>query len=668
MPVTDREQRRALELRRELESHNYQYYVLDAPLIADADYDLLMRELEALEACHPELISVDSPSQRVGATPAAQFRAVRHPLPMLSLSNVFDAHGFGDFHRRCAEQLGVAQVEFVAEPKLDGLAISLIYEHGVLVRAATRGDGTSGEDVTANVRTIRAIPLRLRAAPACIEVRGEIYMDKRGFTAMNERQQAAGQKIFANPRNAAAGSLRQLDASITATRPLTLCCYGIGQFDGHPRPASQLGTLQLLREFGLRVSPESRVVNSVDESLAYYHDLGARRAQLGYEIDGVVYKVNAVEQQQRLGFVARAPRWAVAFKFPPDERTTRILGIDVQVGRSGALTPVARLEPVLVGGVTVTNATLHNADEIRRKDVRVGDTVVVRRAGDVIPEVVRVVLQARPLDSVPYALPVSVPDQDQARRVQAIVHFASRRAMDIEGLGEKLIEQLVEKEQIKTIADVYRLTEEQLGALDRMGQKSARNVMAAIDRSKQTTLARFIFALGIKDVGEATAANLAAAFGKLERIVTATPDELEAINDIGPIVAASIVGWFADAANQALIKTLSAAEEGGLHWPEVEVARAEQLPFTGLTFVLTGTLMKLSRDEAKLRLQSLGAHVAGSISKKTSLVIAGADAGSKLEKALALGIAVLDEAGLETLLADPARVTDWLVSSAPAPN
>ena len=668
MPVTDREQRRALELRRELESHNYQYHVLDAPLIADADYDLLMRELEALEARHPELISLDSPSQRLGATPAAQFRAVRHPLPMLSLSNVFDAQAFGDFHRRCAEQLGVAQVEFVAEPKLDGLAISIIYEHGVLVRAATRGDGTSGEDVTANVRTIRAIPLRLRAAPACIEVRGEIYMDKRGFTAMNERQQAAGQKIFANPRNAAAGSLRQLDASITATRPLTLCCYGIGQFDGHPRPASQLGTLQLLREFGLRVSPESRVVNSIDESLAYYHDLGARRAQLGYEIDGIVYKVNAVEQQQRLGFVARAPRWAVAFKFPPDERTTRILGIDVQVGRSGALTPVARLEPVLVGGVTVTNATLHNADEIRRKDVRVGDTVVVRRAGDVIPEVVRVVLEARPLASVPYALPASVPDQDQARCVQAIVHFASRRAMDIEGLGEKLIEQLVEKAQIKTIADVYRLTEEQLGALDRMGQKSARNLMAAIERSKQTTLARFIFALGIKDVGEATAANLAAAFGKLARIATATPDELEAVDDIGPIVAASIVGWFADAANQALIKSLSAAEEGGLHWPEVEVARAEQLPFTGLTFVLTGTLTTLSRDEAKLRLQSLGAHVAGSVSKKTSLVIAGADAGSKLEKALALGIAVLDEAGLETLLAEPARITDWLVSPTPAPN
>ena len=666
MPVTDREQQRALELRRELERHSYQYYVLDDPLIGDADYDGLMRELEALEARHPELISVDSPTQRVGATPAAHFTAVRHPLPMLSLSNVFDAQEFGDFHRRCAEQLGVEQVEFIAEPKLDGLAISLIYEQGVLVRAATRGDGTSGEDVTANVRTIRAIPLRLRTALPCIEVRGEIYMTKRGFAAMNERQQAAGQKIFANPRNAAAGSLRQLDAGITATRPLTLCCYGMGQFDGHPRPATQLGTLQLLRELGLRVSAESRIVRSVAESLAYYHGLGARRAQLGYEIDGIVYKVNAVEQQERLGFVARAPRWAVAFKFPPDERTTRILGIDVQVGRTGALTPVARLEPVLVGGVTVTNATLHNADEIRRKDVRVGDTVVVRRAGDVIPEVVRVVLEARPVDSVPYELPASVPDQDKARRVQAIVHFASRRAMDIEGLGEKLIEQLVDKAQIKTIADVYRLTEAQLGALDRMGQKSAQNVIAAINRSKQTTLARFIFALGIKDVGEATAANLVAAFGTLARIATATAAELEAVNDIGPIVAASIGAWFADADNQALIKTLSAADEGGLHWPEVEVARAEQLPFMGLTFVLTGSLAKRSRDEAKLRLQSLGAHVAASVSKKTSLVIAGAEAGSKLEKALTLGIPVLDEAALETLLAEPARITDWLAPPAPS--
>ena len=666
MPATDHEQHRALELRRELEQHSYQYYVLDDPLVSDAHYDALLRELEVLEAQHLDLISSDSPTQRVGAAPAAQFRAVRHPLPMLSLSNVFDAEDFGEFHRRCAQQLCVEQLELVAEPKLDGLAISLIYEHGLLVRAATRGDGTTGEDVTNNVRTIRAIPLRLRTAPPSIEVRGEIYMDKQGFAAMNERQQAAGLKVFANPRNAAAGSLRQLDAAITATRPLTMCCYGVGQLEGFERPPTQLATLQFLRELGLRTSPESRIVNSIDQSLAYYHALASRRDQLGYEIDGIVYKVNALEQQERLGFVARAPRWAVAFKFPPDERTTRVLGIDVQVGRTGALTPVARLEPVLVGGVTVTNATLHNADEIRRKDVRVGDTVVVRRAGDVIPEVVRVVLEARPQNSRPYELPASIPDQDRARLVQAIMHFASRRAMDIEGLGEKLIEQLVEKALISTVAELYRLTAAQLCTLDRMGEKSAQNVIDAIKRSTETTLARLIFALGIKDVGEATAANLAAAFGKLERIATATPEELEAVNDIGPIVAASISTWFADAHNQALLKTLSAADEGGLHWPEVEVTRAEALPFKGLTFVLTGTLSILSRDEAKQRLQALGAHVAGSVSKKTSLVVAGEDAGSKLEKALALGIAILDQTALETLLTEPARIKDWLAPSTPS--
>ena len=661
MRATDREQHRALELRRELERHSYQYYVLDEPLISDADYDVLMRELEVLEARQPDLITIDSPTQRVGAAPAAQFRAVRHPLPMLSLANVFDAEEFGEFHRRCAEQLGVEQVEFVAEPKLDGLAISLIYEHGLLVRAATRGDGATGEDVTANVRTIRAIPLRLRTALPSIEVRGEIYMDKLGFAAMNARRQAAGLKVFANPRNAAAGSLRQLDVTITAARPLTMCCYGLGQIEGFARPPTQLATLQRLRELGLRTSPESRLVTSVDESLAFYHAIGARRTLLGYEIDGIVYKVNALEQQERLGFVARAPRWAVAFKFPPDERTTRVLGIDVQVGRTGALTPVARLEPVLVGGVTVTNATLHNADEIRRKDVRVGDTVVVRRAGDVIPEVVRVVLEARPRDSVPYELPASVPEQDKSRRVQAIIHFASRRAMDIDGLGEKLVEQLVEKDLISSVADLYRVTAAQLCTLDRMGQKSAQNVIAAIERSTATTLARFIFALGIRDVGEATAANLATAFGTLERIATATREELEAVKDIGPIVAASICAWFADADNQALIEALSAADEGGVHWPEVEVARAAELPFKGLTFVLTGTLPNVARDEAKQRLQALGAQVAGSVSKKTSLVIAGEDAGGKLEKALALGIGVLDEAALETLLAEPARITDWLV-------
>lgn len=665
MSAPDFERARALALRQELERHSYQYYVLDSPLIADAEYDVLMRELEALEARHPDLVTSDSPTQRVGGAPAAQFAPVRHPLPMLSLSNVFDADEFGDFHRRCAEQLDVDAVEFVAEPKLDGLAISLIYEHGVLVRAATRGDGTTGEDVTANVRTIRAIPLRLRASPAVLEVRGEIYMDKRGFEAMNARQEAAGLKTFANPRNAAAGSLRQLDASITATRPLTMCCYGIGQCDDLSRPTTQLATLDYLRELGLRVSPESRMVTGIDESLAYYQSLGARRAQLGYEIDGIVFKVNALAQQDRLGFVARAPRWAVAFKFPPDERTTRVLGIDVQVGRTGALTPVARLEPVLVGGVTVTNATLHNADEIRRKDVRVGDLVVVRRAGDVIPEVVRVVLEERPADSLPYELPSSVPDQDIARRVQAIIHFASRRALDIEGLGEKLIEQLVLAGLVVTVADLFALTLEQLAALERMGEKSAANVLAAIERSKSTTLPRLIHGLGIREVGEATAANLAAAFGRLENIRGASQEQLEGVNDIGPVVAASIAHWFNDADNTRLIDELAAR---GVHWPEFEVAPPEQLPLKGVTVVLTGSLPNLSRDEAKARLQALGAHVAGSVSKKTQLVVAGEEAGSKLDKAVALGIPVLDEAALEALLAEPALITTWLPVPAADPS
>ncbi len=663
MAAVDEARRRAEFLKRELERHSYQYYVLDDPLVADAEYDALMRELEVLEAGHAELVSPDSPTQRVGGAPASQFAPVRHPLPMLSLSNVFDAEEFGDFHRRCAEQLGVESIEFVAEPKLDGLAISLIYEHGVLVRAATRGDGTTGEDVTANVRTIRAIPLRLRATPALIEVRGEIYMDKHGFHAMNARQEAAGLKTFANPRNAAAGSLRQLDPNITATRPLTMCCYGIGQFDAAARPDTQWSTLAYLRELGLRVSPESRRVEGVEQSLAYYQELGARRAELGYEIDGIVYKVDALAQQERLGFVARAPRWAVAFKFPPDERTTRVLGIDVQVGRTGALTPVARLEPVLVGGVTVTNATLHNADEIRRKDVRVGDLVVVRRAGDVIPEVVRVVLEERPADSVPYELPSSVPDQDLAARVQAIIHFASRRALDIEGLGEKLIEQLVQAGLVTDVADLYTLSVEQLAALERMGEKSAANVIAAIERSKATSLPRLLHGLGIREVGEATAANLAAAFGSLERLRAADEEALEAVNDIGPVVAASIAAWFRDADNQALVDRLVAQ---GVHWPEFEVAPPELLPLKGVTVVLTGTLPNWSRDDAKARLQALGAHVAGSVSKKTSLVVAGEEAGSKLDKALALGIPVLDEAALEALLAEPARITDWLSAADPS--
>ncbi|MGE3849806.1 MAG: NAD-dependent DNA ligase LigA [Gammaproteobacteria bacterium] len=657
MPAPEAARRRADQLRRELEEHNHRYYVLDDPLISDADYDHLLRELQGLEAEHPDLVTPDSPTQRVGASPAAQFAAVRHPLPMLSLANVFDGEEFADFHRRCAEQLGVEEVEFVAEPKLDGLAISLIYEQGRLTRAATRGDGSSGEDVTHNVRTIRAVPLRLRGAPRLLEVRGEIYMEKRGFEALNARQAAAGQKTFANPRNAAAGSLRQLDPRITAERPLTMCCYGVGEMDTPERPHTQLATLTWLSELGLRVSPETRVVRGVAASLEYYVAIGARRAALAYEIDGVVFKVNDLAQQVALGFVARAPRWATAFKFPPDERTTRVLAIEVQVGRTGALTPVARLEPVLVGGVTVTNATLHNADEIRRKDVRVGDTVVVRRAGDVIPEIVRVVPELRPADSVPYELPDSVPEQEQARRVQAIIHFASRRALDIEGLGEKLIEQLVAVGKVRDVADLYRLTAEELATLDRMAEKSAANVVQAIERSKDTTLPRLLHGLGIREVGEATAANLANALGTLDNIRRATQEQLELVRDVGPVVAASIAAWFAEPDNAALIDDLIAL---GLRWPEHEVAPPETLPLNGLTVVLTGSLATLSRDDAKARLTALGAKVAGSVSKKTSLVVAGAEAGSKLDRAVELGVPVLDEAALLALLDEPTRVAEWL--------
>ncbi|MGE0859115.1 MAG: NAD-dependent DNA ligase LigA [Gammaproteobacteria bacterium] len=657
MPAPEAARRRADQLRRELEEHNHRYYVLDDPLISDADYDHLLRELQGLEAEHPDLVTPDSPTQRVGASPAAQFAAVRHPLPMLSLANVFDGEEFADFHRRCAEQLGVEEVEFVAEPKLDGLAISLIYEQGRLTRAATRGDGSSGEDVTHNVRTIRAVPLRLRGAPRLLEVRGEIYMEKRGFEALNARQAAAGQKTFANPRNAAAGSLRQLDPRITAERPLTMCCYGVGEMDTPERPHTQLATLTWLSELGLRVSPETRVVRGVAASLEYYVAIGARRAALAYEIDGVVFKVNDLAQQVALGFVARAPRWATAFKFPPDERTTRVLAIEVQVGRTGALTPVARLEPVLVGGVTVTNATLHNADEIRRKDVRVGDTVVVRRAGDVIPEIVRVVPELRPADSVPYELPDSVPEQEQARRVQAIIHFASRRALDIEGLGEKLIEQLVAVGKVRDVADLYRLTAEELATLDRMAEKSATNVVQAIERSKDTTLPRLLHGLGIREVGEATAANLASALGTLDNIRRATQEQLELVRDVGPVVAASIAAWFAEPDNAALIDDLIAL---GLRWPEHEVAPPETLPLNGLTVVLTGSLATLSRDDAKARLTALGAKVAGSVSKKTSLVVAGAEAGSKLDRAVELGVPVLDEAALLALLDEPTRVAEWL--------
>ena len=658
MPAADTPAHRIAELRQAIEQHNYRYYVLDDPSIDDAEFDALMRELEALEHAHPELVSPDSPTQRVGAAPSAQFASVTHAVPMLSLGNVFDEEEFREFYARVVAELERETIALAAEPKLDGLAISLRYENGELVRAATRGDGSQGEDVTANVRTIRAVPLRLRGEPpALLEVRGEIFIEKAGFEALNARQAELGQKTFANPRNAAAGSLRQLDSRVTASRPLTMYCYGIGELDGVARPVGQADTLAWLRELGLRVSPESQLLHGCDACVDYFRTMSDRRAGLPYEIDGIVYKVDAVRDQDRLGHVARAPRWAVAWKFPPDERTTRVLAIEVQVGRTGTLTPVARLDPVAVGGVTVTNATLHNADEIRRKDVRVGDTVVVRRAGDVIPEIVRVVTERRPADSVPYDMPDSVPGQDRARRVQEIIHFASRRALDIEGLGQKIVEQLVGEGLVGTPADLFTLEAETLAALERMGEKSAANLVAAIDRARETTLARFIHALGIPEVGEATAANLARAFGTLEAIMAADAEALERVEDIGPVVAGSIRAWCEDEGNRTLVRQL---QELGVHWPEeAPPASTEEGGLAGLTCVLTGALSR-PRDEVKRELQRLGAKVSSAVSKKTDFVVAGSDAGSKLAKAEALGVPVLDEDALAAVLDEPAAISRWL--------
>lgn len=659
MPDLNPLQKRVGDLRAKLDRYNHHYYVLDDPLVLDADYDALLRELEQLEAEHPKLVDSTSPTQRVGATPSSQFDSVEHLSPMLSLANAFDAEEFGDFNRRLCELLETDEVEFVAETKLDGLAINLVYEDGVLTRAATRGDGTTGEDVTPNVRTIRAIPLRLRhrEPSPVIEVRGEIYLDKRGFETLNEHQQRDGLKTFANPRNAAAGSLRQLDPRITATRPLRIYCYGIGHLEGWPPPTTQADLLHELREAGLRVSPETQVVKGVEACLQYYESIGERREQLGYEIDGVVYKVNSFEQQQILGTVSRAPRWAVAFKYPPDERTTRVVDIEVQVGRTGALTPVARLESVFVGGVTITNATLHNADEINRKDVRVGDTVIVRRAGDVIPEIVSVVLDKRPAGTKPYQLPESVPEQAAAQRVQEIIHFASRRAMDIDGLGEKLVEQLVVSGLINHAAELYALDVASLAKLERMGEKSAENLVAALEKSKTTSLQRLIYALGIPEVGEATATNLVAAFGTLEHIKSATDEALQAVDDIGPVVAVNIVEWFALESNLALIDAL---KTHGFKWPERPANAAVQKSLNGFTFVLTGALQTMTRDEARERLQKLGARVTGSVSKKTHVVVAGEHPGSKADKAATLGIAVLDENALLEVLEDPERLGRWI--------
>lgn len=670
-------------LREELDRHNYQYYVLDAPTIPDAEYDALFSELMALELEHPELQTPDSPTQRVGGEPLSAFDSVRHRVPMLSLNNAFADEDVLNFDRRCAQGLGrtapaageadlfsaADAVEYACELKFDGLAMSLRYEDGRLVQAATRGDGETGEDVTVNVRTIKAIPLKLRGqAPAVLEVRGEVFMFRRDFDKLNARQAEAGEKTFVNPRNAAAGSLRQLDPRITARRPLSFFAYGLGELQGVERPPTHSAMLDGFAALGLPVCKDRAVVKGAQGLLDFYRDIGKRRDGLPYDIDGVVYKVNALAEQERLGFVSRAPRFALAHKFPAQEMTTVVEDIEVQVGRTGAITPVARLRPVFVGGVTVTNATLHNEDEIRRKDVHVGDTVIVRRAGDVIPEVVAVVAERRPADARAFVMPTACPvcgshiekleDEAIARctgglicaaqRKQSLLHFAQRRAMDIEGLGDRLVEQLVDQGIVRTPADLYKLGVAKLAALERMADKSAANLVAAIDKSRATTMNRFIFALGIRHVGEATAKDLARHFGKLDALMAADEAALLEVNDVGPVVAQSIAHFFAEPHNVEVIEQLRAA---GVHWPESEPVAKTPAPLSGKTFVLTGTLPTLSREDAKELLEAAGAKVAGSVSKKTDYVVAGAEAGSKLDKAEALGVPVLDEAGMLALLA-----------------
>lgn len=658
-----------------LRHHEYQYHVLDAPEVPDAEYDRLMQELKALEAAHPELITPDSPTQRVGAAPLSAFEQVRHEVPMLSLDNAFDEESYLAFNKRIQDRLkSTDEITFCCELKLDGLAVSLLYENGLLVRAATRGDGTTGENITANVRTIRAIPLRLQGdnIPARVEVRGEVFMPQAGFEKLNEEARRTGSKVFANPRNAAAGSLRQLDPRITAKRPLTFFCYGFGLLEGGEMPRTHHARLQQFKAWGLPVSDRIRLCHTPEEVLAFYRQIEAERATLGFDIDGVVIKVDSQDLQDRLGFVARAPRWAVAFKFPAQEQMTWVRDVEFQVGRTGAITPVARLEPVQVAGVMVSNATLHNADEIDRLGLRIGDRVIIRRAGDVIPQVVGVVESERPADArqvnFPTACPVCGSDVERvegevvarctgglicgAQRKGALKHFVSRRAMDIDGLGDKIIDQLVEKEYVKTPADLFGLTAGKLTGLDRMGPKSAQNIVNALEKAKQTTLARFLYALGISEVGEATAANLAAHFGSLDKIIAADLDALIAVQDVGKVVASHIRNFMDEESNLEVIRQL--IEVAGVHWPVVEALNADEIdsPFAGKTVVLTGSLTILSRDEAKDRLTALGAKVSGSVSKKTDLVIAGEAAGSKLVKAQALGIEVIDEAEMIRLLGE----------------
>lgn len=685
MSVPESIARRAAELREQINYHNYRYYVLDQPEIPDAEYDRLMRELQRLESQYPELITPDSPTQRVGAKPAEGFGEVRHLIPMLSLENCFSEDELRSFDRRVKERLGQAgAVRYCAEPKFDGLAVSLRYEQGYLVMGATRGDGYVGEDVTQNVRTVRSIPLRLRgeSPPPVFEARGEVFMPKAGFEALNRQLAARGEKTFVNPRNAAAGSLRQLDPAVTASRPLAFYAYGWGEYQGFELPEFHSEMLEQMRQWGLPVSHEVKVVQGFEGCLAYYKDMEKRRPELPFEIDGVVFKVDSLAQQEILGMTSRAPRWAIAHKFPAQEEMTRLLDVEWQVGRTGALTPVARLEPVFVGGVTVSNATLHNMDEIERKDIRIGDTVIVRRAGDVIPEIVAVVKERRPADARKIELPKKCPVCGSdvvrgegeaiarcsgglycpAQRKGSILHFASRRAMNIEGLGEKLVDQLVDKGWVEHVDDLYRLTASQLAKLDRMGPKSAANLIESIERSKNTTLPRFLFALGIREIGEATAKLLAEHFGTLDALEKAALEDLktekdtslkpeqryprlQAVPDIGPAAAAHICHFFSQERNRQIIANLIKA---GVHWPPVNAKR--EGPLAGKTYVLTGALDHWTRDEAKAALESLGAHVSDSVSKKTTAVIVGKDPGSKLDKARQLGVPILDEAAFETLV------------------
>jgi len=661
---------RILELRNLIARYDYEYYALDAPTVPDSEYDRIYRELQKLEQQYPTLITPDSPTQRVSGTAVNAFNSITHRQAMLSLNNAFEDNELSAFDKRVCEVLGITQVEYAVEPKFDGLAITLTYENGIFTQGATRGDGYTGEDVTHNLRTLRAIPMRLSCAkpPQLLEVRGEVLMLKRDFEKLNRTQSSKGEKLFANPRNAAAGSLRQLDARITAKRPLTFFAYGLGSAEGIPAITSHSMAMDYLASLHFPVSHEREVVIGASGLRSYYKKIGGLRDQLPFDIDGVVYKVNQFNQQDELGFVSRAPRWAIAHKFPAQEALTVVEDITVQVGRTGAITPVARLKPVFVGGVTVTNATLHNEDEVRRKDIYIGDTVSVRRAGDVIPEVVAVLAEKRPPNARRFEMPSVCPEcgshilrpADEAvarctgelfcpaQRKQAITHFASRRAMDIEGLGEKLVDQLVEANLVHTLADIYKLDLSTLSNLERMANKSAQNILNALETSKKTTLARFIYALGMRNVGEATAKDLAKHFGNLPALMQANTEDLLAVNDVGPVVAESITNFFSEAHNQSVIAELLTS---GITWPETEGKQLSTGNLVGKTFVLTGTLPTLSRDNAKDLIEAAGGKVSGSVSKKTDYVVAGSDAGSKLDKAQELGIAILDEPGLLALLA-----------------